>query len=370
MDTVADPASRMRSYIQRVATGPELSKPLSREQTADAIEQILLGRIDPVRCAIFLIALRMKRETEDENLGALDALRKHLKQQAARAPDVLTLADPFNGYLRGLPATPFLPAVVAACGLPVCLHGMEFAGPKYGLTPHMVLAAAGKDIDRRVEQASAAIDDPGAGWTYIDQRHYHPGLHDLVSLRESMVKRCLISTLEVVLNPVPGAERSHLMTGFVHKAYPPVYADLAREAGFHSAAIVRGVEGGCIPSLSQLSRYFGFHGDDALSLYKLSPREIGIDQDERSVPLPPDLEPIMASTGWQHTEVLQPVAERTAELGLAALDNQPGPMRDSLIYAAAIALTHSGQAASLAEGADRAREVLQSGEARRRFDNG
>lgn len=133
---------------------------------------------------------------------------------------------------------------------------------------------------------------------------------------------------------------------------------------------MRGVEGGCIPSLSQLSRYFGYIGDADLVLNKLTPAEVGIDQDARGVTLPSEFEPLMAQTGWQRTDVLRPVAALTAKLGIAALDNQPGPMRDSLIYGAAIALTHSGRVNSLAEGADRARKVLQSGEARRRFENG
>ena len=64
----------MRQYIQRIATGPELSKDLSREEAKEAAQHILSGAADPVQAAIFLIALRMKRETMDENRGVLDAL--------------------------------------------------------------------------------------------------------------------------------------------------------------------------------------------------------------------------------------------------------------------------------------------------------
>ena len=70
----------MRQYIQKIATGPELSKDLSREEARDGMRLILSGDADPVQAAIFLIALRMKRETMPENLGVLDALLDQTRQ--------------------------------------------------------------------------------------------------------------------------------------------------------------------------------------------------------------------------------------------------------------------------------------------------
>ena len=58
-----DPKLAMRSYIQRIATGPEYSKDISFAEARDAMNHILDGSADPVQAGIFLIALRMKRET-------------------------------------------------------------------------------------------------------------------------------------------------------------------------------------------------------------------------------------------------------------------------------------------------------------------
>ncbi|MDE0714604.1 MAG: anthranilate phosphoribosyltransferase, partial [Gammaproteobacteria bacterium] len=108
------PQLRMREYLQLVATGPELSKSLDRTQARDAMGIILRGEADPIRCGIFLIALRMKRETDEENIGVMDALQSEMTRAAAKSPIVLAMADPFNGFLRSIPATPFVPAVQAA----------------------------------------------------------------------------------------------------------------------------------------------------------------------------------------------------------------------------------------------------------------
>jgi len=56
---VAD-AALMRSAIQRVATGPELSKNLSRDEAHSVMLALLEGSADPVQAGVFLIGLRMK----------------------------------------------------------------------------------------------------------------------------------------------------------------------------------------------------------------------------------------------------------------------------------------------------------------------
>ncbi len=185
-----------------------------------------------------------------------------------------------------------------------------------------------------------------------------------------MVKRSCISTLEVILKPLGGSRSTHLLTGFVHKAYPPVYAMLAKQAGFDSATIVRGVEGGCIPSLSQLSRYFGYRGDEAISLHRLAPKELGIEQAARMVAIPDQFASDMGQTCFQNTQVLGKVAAHNLELGLEALANKPGTMRDSIIYGVAITLRHIGMASGLEQAADQARKVIASGAALARFDAG
>ena len=51
------PAELMKSVLQRIATGPELSKNITREEAKAAMSAILNEEISDVRSAIFLIAL-------------------------------------------------------------------------------------------------------------------------------------------------------------------------------------------------------------------------------------------------------------------------------------------------------------------------
>jgi len=140
-------AARMASYLKRIATGPEMSRDLTREEARDGMELILRHAVDHVQAAVFLIALRMKRESDDENRGVLDALRETTHAAIADVSDLVDLADPYDGFLRHLPAAPFLPAVLAACGVPTISHGCRAMGPKFGLTHHQILNVAGVRVD-------------------------------------------------------------------------------------------------------------------------------------------------------------------------------------------------------------------------------
>lgn len=355
----------MRSIIQRIATGPELSKNISFSEARDGMRAVLDGAVDPVQAAIFLIALRMKRETRDENRGVLQALLDVAEHVTADVDEVLDIADPYDGYTRGLPASPFLAPVLAACGMPVVTHGAETIGPKYGATHRKVLRAAGVPVDLDPQQAAQRLADPAVAWAYLDQSQFCPALHALVPLRTLIVKRPCITTAEVLLKPVSGRRQTHLMTGYVHKPYPPIYTMLARQAGFHSAMIVRGVEGGVVPSLQQPAKIVHYHpgGDDRD--WRIEPDLAGISAaPERAPPLPKDLPQIAASDEIAASVDSEAIAWAAAKAGIAALEGAPGPTRDSLVYAGALALTHLQRFNTVARAAERVRQVLDDGSAR------
>ncbi len=359
-----DPQATMRSIIQRIATGPELSKDISEEEARLGTTAIFEDKIDPVRAAIFFIALRMKRETAAENRGVLDAIRDYTSSVTADVDEVVDLADPYDGYNRTLPASPFLPPLLAACGVPTVSHGLDSVGPKFGITHRHVLAAASVPVDLSTEAAAQRLADPERGWSYVDQAQFCPRLHGLVTLRQKMIKRPVLTTVEVLAKPVSGRLKTHFVTGYVHKPYPPVYAMLARHVGFDSALIVRGTEGGVIPSLRQQGRYFHYREKGEERAVDVDPAGIGIQQELRAVPLPADLpETPPGADDIALTVNVQAAASAAAEAGMAALNGKQGATYDSLVYAGAIILHHLGKHPDLKAAADQVRAVLDSGAA-------
>ena len=366
--TTNDPL-RLRRCIQKVATGPEYSKDLSFDEAYTAMQDILTGTADPVQTAVFLIALRMKRETDDENAGILQAILDHIPTTPVAVDHLVDIADPYDGYTRSVPMVSFLPAVLAACKVPAVAHGVASVGPKYGLTHHKVLQLAGIPIDLSANAAAQQIATADIGWAYIDQTQFCPALHELIPLRTRIVKRPVLTTIEVLTCPLRARQQTHLLTGYVHKAYPPVYANLARRANFDSAMIVRGVEGGVVPSLKQPAKVFEYYDKKEETLRETDPTAIGIEQTTRGIPVPDNL-PAPATAGDEIAPEIDidALARVCLEIGLTALQGKPGPAYNALVYAGAIVLTHLGRCDSMTAAADIIKDTLDSGTAEAHFN--
>lgn len=352
----------LRACIQKVATGPEYSKDLSYDEAYHAMRAILSGDADEVQAAIYFIALRMKRETDEENRGTLQALLDTSTISQANVAEVVDISDPYNGYARGVPASTFVPVVLASMGIPAVLHGLHEVGPKFGVTHNKILQAA--DVNTSLLPESATRQLESIGWTYIDQAQFAPRLHDLIPLRQRMIKRQVLATVENMLGPIRGQQQTHYMGGYVHKAYPPIYAALARHSGFDSAMFVRGVEGGVIPSLQQAGRLFFYHDKGEEQQRDLSPEDVGIQATSRAIPLPDEL----PAPPRISDEITAPVdsgalAEYAAKLGIAALGGEQGMMYDSLVYSVSTCLTHLKKYPSQTVAADSVRKLLDSGQA-------
>jgi len=364
----ASPREAMNAIIQRIATGPELSKDISREDARLGMELVLQKRVDPVQGGVFLIALRMKRETDEENLGLLDGIRGAVQGVQAEVEELVDLADPYNGYNRTLPVSPLLPAVLAACGVAVVSHGVASMGPKFGATHHQVLAALGVAVDLTPDQAAARVADPALGWAYVDQAQFCPALHGLAGLRTLIVKRPAITTVEVLAKPISGRRSTHLVTGFVHKPYPRIYALLARQAGFESALLVRGTEGGVIPSLRQKSLCWAYRNLGDEYSVTVTPQEPGIEQTVRAAPLPEWLPGYSRKSDLAGARVdAGAMARCAAEAGEQALQGEPGPVYDGLVYGGALVLHHLQRCSSLAQAARQVRQAIDTGKALERL---
>ena len=361
-----NPEKTMTSIIQRVATGPQMSKSISYDEARAGMRLVLEELADPIQSAVFLIGLRVKRETDDENKGVLQGIRDNTKTVVADVDELVDIADPYNGYGRSLPSSPFLPVLLAEAGAPAVSHGIETVGPKFGVTHNQVLQAAGVSVELTGEEAGKQISNPEIGWAYVDQRSFCPSLFGLADFRKRIVKRAAISTAEVLTGPVRGRKKTHLLTGYVHNEYPPIYTMLARHSGFDSALLLRGTEGGVTPSLRKRGEFVRYWEQGEDTVVEADPAEIGIEQVNRLVPIPPALLP-KKDREFGPDENNAEIAKLAAKEGLAALEGKNSPTSDALLYSASLTLWHLGRYDSVPDAAFVVREILSSGTTVERF---
>ncbi|NND80821.1 MAG: anthranilate phosphoribosyltransferase [Gammaproteobacteria bacterium] len=356
-----DPKALLRHAIQRVAVGPNRGHDLTREQCRELGRMLLEPGFDEVQAAVLLIALRMKGETLDELQGLLDAFNENLWQGDARTdalprvPELVCVAEPFDGYSRHVPVSPFLPAVLAACEVPALMIGVHSVGPKHGLTPHKIYRQAGIDIDLRAPDVAQLIES--VGWGYLDQASYASSLNRLAGLRDRIVKRTALTTLERLLMPMRGQQATHLVLGYVHRAYPDIYAALAGQAGYSSVLLTKGIEGGVTPAPNKPLR-------SELSCFS------DVDSEPRS------RQSISLGKGLDMSESLPPVSDGSMDIrisqcldqGQAVLMGLPGPARDTLCLAAAQILLAYGRFDSFTAAVVKVQNSLDNGSANASFD--
>ena len=357
----------MKSVIQRVATGPELSKNISREEAKASMDSILNREVSDIRSAIFLIALRMKRETEDENLGVQDAMNENTSQITCALDNVINIADPYDGYTRNIPSSLYVLPLLAELGFPSFSQGVESVGPKYGCTHHKILKLAGFDVLLSDKEVCDKLENKKIGWGYIDQSIFAPKLYGLKDLRSEIIKRPVITTIEVLANPIK-AKNTHFVTGYVHKPYPPIYLMLARNAGFDSSIVIRGTEGGIVPSLRQKANaHFYSNKDKNDELIEIEPgKDLDINQNVRAVKIPDEFE---KKTKLDKIEIkvdAKEIAKESLKLGMDALSGTAGPMRDCIALSTSIILQHVSQQ-SITDCFREINDVLDSGAALERF---
>ncbi len=342
----------VRTAIQDIAVGPDRGRDISRDAAQKVMHAVLKKQVDEVQVGIFLIALRMKRETLNEFTGLYSALLSETESIVSNVETVVSLADPFDGYLRNVTMTPFIPAVLAANGLHSVIHGVNSVGPKHGVTANKVYKLAGIDTGLSVERAAKKMES--VGFCYVDQSLYSPSLYALQDLRHRIVKRSALTTLERLLIPIRGQSHTRLVLGYVHKAYPDIYTRLAFEGGFDHVLLLKGVEGGLAPALNKPLRRFVFDG--------VCPEDVDSNKSVLDTPFSGS-----ASCAALPMQQDQDMVEQCLERGLEVLKGHSGVARDSLSLACAQILTAYDIQLSFNQALEKVNACLDNGAALERF---
>ena len=173
----------------------------------------------------------------------------------------------------------------------------------------------------------------------------------MVPLRDRVIKRTVINTVETLIGPLRG-KTTHSILGYVHKPYPPIYAHLVKSSGMDTALLVRGVEGGVVPSLRQKGLMISYQGTKEQDRVDIDPSSIGIDQDMRAISFPGEMDV---------KSDIKDLAEYTVKLGRSALSGEQGMFYDGLVLSASLILWHTKKSDSLADAAKIVRSTLDSG---------
>jgi anthranilate phosphoribosyltransferase len=339
---------RMKSYLQKIAAGPKMSKDLTGDEAKDALSLILNGEVSSERAAVFLIAARMKLETLEENIGYWQALDQTTVKQEIKFEKLVQIAEAFDGFERTPLFTFYTIPLLAAMGLPAYGHSSLPLPPKFGITfEDLLVNHYGISTDQTFEQRKTLIEQFGFG--YLSTQQSHPKLNALKNLRTEIVKRPMLATMEKMLMPLK-AKSNYLATNYFHPGYEESMLAVAPLGGWDIAVVGNGMEGSTLYGVHKTAKLF-------VHLNKIGVQEKKLDASR-------ELDASTAQQIQEAFEVLKQLPasrEKVAELGEQALQGKGGPAAPLIAWQAATLGYLFGRFQDVPSGYQEAKNLLKPG---------
>ena len=322
----------MHSAIRSVARGLDLDQ----EQMNSVMRIVMQGDATPAQIGAFLTALHIKGETVDELTAAAIVMREFAAAVSVRSDKVVDTVGT-GGDAAGLFNVSTACALVAAdAGITVAKHGNRAATGKSGSAD--VLEAAGVDIGLTADQVGETIDHVGIGFMFAPT--HHGATRHAVGPRREIGIRTIFNLLGPLTNPA--AARWQLVGVYEQRWLRPL-AEVFGNLGSIHTLVVSSFDGLDEISIADSTPVCEFYKGE-LTEFVISPEDYGIERQELS-------------------SIKVENASESLALIRGALSGEKGPAYDMVALNAGATLYAADVAISVGDGVDRARAVLDAGDA-------
>ena len=222
-------------YIKEIGRGKDGARPLSREQAADLMGQVLDGTVSDLEIGAFCLAMRIKGETPQEMAGFLDATRSRMNLIPDGGTPVVVLPS-YNGA-RKLPLlTPLLALLLARDGMAVLIHGTPTENSRIFVSEVLLAQQI------RAREAITSIA-PGEV-AFMPTELLCPALKRLLDVRRVVGLRNPAHSLVKLMNPMKMDKggKALVISSYTHPEYAVSMAQTF-ELTQTSALLLRGTEG-------------------------------------------------------------------------------------------------------------------------------
>ena len=209
--------------------------PLSAEDTAWAMNEVMEGEATPAQIAGFVVALRAKGVTPEELGGLVESMVAHAVPLPGELPVAADIVGTGGDQAHTVNISTMAAIVLAGGGVPVVKHGNRAASSKCGSAD--LIEALGVPLDLSPEAVVRCVREAGIGFCFAAR--FHSGMRHAGPVRRELG----IPTFFNFLGPLTNPARPKVgAIGCADPAMAPVMADvLARRGG--TALVLRGTDG-------------------------------------------------------------------------------------------------------------------------------
>ncbi|MCI7557478.1 MAG: anthranilate phosphoribosyltransferase [Lachnospiraceae bacterium] len=317
-----------------------LKEDLTYDEAYAVMNEIMNGETTPTQNAAFLAALSTKStkaETIDEISGCAQAMREHALTVDGGDMDTLEIVGTGGDRAGSFNISTTTAFVAAAAGIKVAKHGNRAASSKSGTAD--CLEALGANINLEPEKCVSLLKD--AGFCFFFAQKYHTSMKYVGSIRRELGFRTVFNILGPLTNPI---KPSRQLLGVYDEYLLEPLAKVLTSLGVKNGMVVYGRE-----KLDELSTA----GETAVcefnngeySSYVLTPEQFGLTRSTKQ-----DLE---GGTPEENAAITRDI--------LSGKDK--GPKYETVLMNAGAALYIAGKATDIADGIEKARELIDNGEA-------
>ena len=317
-----------------------LKEDLTYDEAYTVMNEIMNGETTPTQNAAFLAALSTKStkaETIDEISGCAQAMREHALAVDGGDMDTLEIVGTGGDRAGSFNISTTTAFVAAAAGIKVAKHGNRAASSKSGTAD--CLEALGANINLEPEKCVSLLKD--AGFCFFFAQKYHTSMKYVGAIRRELGFRTVFNILGPLTNPI---KPSRQLLGVYDEYLLEPLAKVLTSLGVKNGMVVYGRE-----KLDELSTA----GETAVcefnngeySSYVLTPEQFGLTRSTKK-----DLE---GGTPEENAKITRDI--------LSGKDR--GPKFETVLMNAGAALYIAGKATDIADGIEKARELIDNGEA-------
>lgn len=307
---------------------------LSRAEMNDVMRLIMTGEATDAQIGGFLVGLRMKGETVDEITGAAEIMRElsaRVDVDSTGLVDTCGTGGSGSNKFNVSTASAF---VASAAGAKVAKHGNRAASSKSGSAD--LLEQAGADIMLEPAQVARCIDGVGVGFLFA--LNHHAAMKHAIGPRRELLVRTVFNMLGPLTNPA-GARRQLL--GVYDAGLVRPIAEVLQKLGSEQVMVVHSEDGLDEISIAAPTRVAELK-DGRIEEYTISPEQFGLKA--------ASIDPLRVEN-----------SEQSLELVRAALDGSNESASDFVTLNAGAAIYVSGEAMTLAQGMEMAKDAIGSG---------
>ena len=318
---------------------------LTTEEMQGVMRRIMTGQCSDAQIGAFLMGMRMKSESIDEIVGAVQVMRELAEPVVIDAERLVDTCGTGGDGMNIFNVSSAAAFVVAAAGGKVAKHGNRAVSGKSGSAD--LLEAAGIYLDLTPAQVARCVEVVGVGFMFAPA--HHGAMRHASNARRELGLRTLFNMLGPMSNPA-GVRRQVL--GVFSKALCRPLAEVLQRLGSVHVLVVHAQDGLDEISLAAPTHVAELRNGE-ISEYLIQPEDFGI-KSQSLIGLNVE--------GPQESLALirDALGKRKTEAGQKAAD--------MIILNAGAALYAADRARSLKEGVALAHDALFSGLARDKLE--